>query len=139
MGPRTFFLNSMRIYLIYCSKVCGSSAQQLYSGANGNLLQEGLCHTLCVPGSYTQSLCCCGRPLLTRASIGDTQTLKGRSGSVFLGTLGPGAHKVLFEPSEHLWQVWGFILNVFHPSYHLVRASPLPLDVGYLFWGGLFW
>ena len=25
--------------------------------------------------------------------------------------LGPGAHKVLFEPSKHLWKVWGLILN----------------------------
>ena len=30
-------------------------------------------------------------------SIGDTQTLKGRSGSVSVGSL--GVHKVLFEPS----------------------------------------
>ena len=30
-----------------------------------------------------------------------TQTLKGRSGSVSVGS--PGVHKVLFEPSEHLW------------------------------------
>ena len=36
------------------------------------------------------------------ASAGDTQTLKGRSGSVSVGSLGPGTHKVLFEPSEHL-------------------------------------
>ena len=33
-----------------CSSVCGSSAWWLYSGADGNLLQEGLCHTLCLPG-----------------------------------------------------------------------------------------
>ena len=25
----------------------------------------------------------------------------------------------------------------FHPSYHLAGASPLPLDVGYLFLGGI--
>ena len=40
---------------------------------------------------------------LTRTSTGDTQTLKGRSGSVSVGS--PGAHKVLFEPSKHLWRV----------------------------------
>ena len=34
-------------------------------------------------------------------SIGDTQTLKGRSGSVSVGT--PGALNVLFEPSKYLW------------------------------------
>ena len=39
------FLNSVRIYLVYFSAVCGSSARQLYGGVNGNLLSEGLCHT----------------------------------------------------------------------------------------------
>ena len=42
----------------------------------------------------SQSPCPLGRPLLTRASAGDTQTLKGSSGSVSVGSLGPGAHKV---------------------------------------------
>ena len=44
---------------------------QLYGGVNGDLLQEGLCHTqVCC----TQSPCPCGRPLLNRTSSGDTQT-----------------------------------------------------------------
>ena len=44
----------------------------LYGGVNGDLLQEGLCHTqVCCP----QSPCPCGRPLLTRTSTGDVQTL----------------------------------------------------------------
>ena len=42
---------------------------RFYGRVNGNLLQEGLCHT---------QACCtqrpCIRPLLTRASTGDTQT-----------------------------------------------------------------
>ena len=43
----------------------------LYGGVNGDLLQEGLCHTqVCC----TQSPCPCGRPLLTHTSAGDTQT-----------------------------------------------------------------
>ena len=33
-----------------CSAVCGSSAQQLCGGVNGNLLQEGFCHMLYDPG-----------------------------------------------------------------------------------------
>ena len=71
---------------------------------------KGLCHTqVCC----TQGPCPCGRPLLTRTSAGDTQTLKGRSGSVSVGT--PGVHKILFEPSEHLWWVWGLILNEISP------------------------
>ena len=42
----------------------------LCGGANGDLLQEGLCHTqVCI-----QSPCPCGSPLLTRSSIGDAHT-----------------------------------------------------------------
>ena len=41
-----------------------------------------------------------GRPLLTHVSAGDTQALKGRSDSVSVGSLGPGVHKALFEPSS---------------------------------------
>ena len=56
----------------------------LYGGVNGDLHQEGLCHTqVCC----TQSPCPCSRPLLTCAYAGDTQTLKGRSGSVSVGSL----------------------------------------------------
>ena len=44
----------------------------------------------------------------------------------------PDAHKVLFDPSEHLWQVWGLILNAISPFYHLAGASPLPLDMRHL-------
>ena len=80
----------------------------LYSGVNGDLLQEGLCHT---------QVCCtqgpCGWPLLTCTSIGDVHTLKGRSCSVSVES--PGAHKVLFVSSEHLWRVWGLILNMIFP------------------------
>ena len=71
----------------------------LCGGVNRDFLQESLCHT--------QSSC--SSPLLTHASSGDTQTqfclsLCGVSGS--LCTQG------MFEPSEHLWQVWGLVLNV---------------------------
>ena len=83
---------------------------QLYGGVNGNLLQEGLCH---IQVCCTQSPCSWSRPLLTRISTEDTQTLKGRSGSVSVGS--PGVHKILFEPSEHLWLVWDLILNAISP------------------------
>jgi len=43
----------------------------LYSGVNGDLLQEGLCHTQVY---CTQSPCPCSSPLLTHISTGDTQT-----------------------------------------------------------------
>ena len=56
---------------------------QLYGRVNGDLLQEGLCHTqVCC----TQRPCPCSRPLLTHTSTGDTHThvsfsLCGASGS----------------------------------------------------------
>ena len=62
---------------------------------------------------WSQSPCSCSRPLLTCASAGDTQTLKGRSGLVSVGI--PGGYKVLFEHSEHLGWVWGLILNTILP------------------------
>ena len=97
-----------------------------YGGVNGNLLHEGLCHTqVCC----TQSPCPCGRPLLTCTFTGDTQTLKGRSGSVSVGS--PGAYKILFEPSKHLWQVWGLILNVILPLQPSCWGFSFALDVGY--------
>ena len=77
----------------------------------------------------SQSPCPRGRSLLTCASSGDTQTLKDRSGSVSVGSLGPGAHKVLFEPSERLWQVWGLILNVILPL--LLSCWGFPFALGH--------
>ena len=73
----------------------------------------------------SQSPCPHGRPLLTRASAGDTQTLKSRSDSVSVGSLGPGAHNVMFEPSGNLWLVWGLILNSI--------SFPLPSCWGFSF------
>ena len=72
----------------------------------------------------------CSSPLLTHTSVGDTQTLKGRSNTVSVGS--PGVHNVLFKPSDSLWWVWGLILNAILP-FLPIGASPLPLDVGYLF------
>ena len=42
-----------------------------------------------------------------------------------VGSLDPGAHKVLFEPSKRLWQVWGLILNAILPPYCLAGAFVL--------------
>ena len=61
---------------------------QLYGRVNGNLLQEGLCYTqVCC----TQSPCTCGSPPLTHISTGDAHS----SVSVSVGSLGPGAYKVV--------------------------------------------
>ena len=77
-----------------------------------------------------------GRPLLTHPSAGDTNTQRQVWLSLLwmslLCSLDSGA-KVLFALSEHLQRIWSLILNVLCPSYCLVAASPLPLEVGYLF------
>ena len=49
VGPRTF-LTVWEFLWFNCPADWGSSAQRLYGGANGDLLQEGLCHTLHDPG-----------------------------------------------------------------------------------------
>ena len=85
---------------------------------------------------YSQSPWPCGRLLLTCASTGVTETLKGRSGSVSVWPLGPGAHKVLFAPSWHLLQAQGLILN-------MILALPpscwgfFALGCGVSFFGGI--
>ena len=72
---------------------------RLYCGDNGNLLQEGLCHTqVCC----TQSPCPWGSPLLTCTSAGDTQTQFCLSLCVVSGSW---CTQSLFEPSDHLWRV----------------------------------
>jgi len=49
LGPRTFL--TVWAFLCYnCSAVCGSCAQWLYGGTNGDVHQEGLCHKLGDPG-----------------------------------------------------------------------------------------
>ena len=71
----------------------------LYGGVNGNLLQEGLCHTqVCC----TQGPCPCGSPLLTCTYRGDTQTQFCLS---LCGVSGSWCTQGLFEPSEHLQQL----------------------------------
>ena len=49
-GSLRTFLTVQKFLWYNCSAVCASSARQLYGGANGDLLQEGLCHMLHVPG-----------------------------------------------------------------------------------------
>ena len=96
---------------------------QLYSGVNGNLLQDDLCHT------HTQSPCPCIRPLLTCTSTGDAQTQFCLS---ICGVPGSWCTQGLFEPSECLWQECGLILNTNSPLLASCWVSPLPLDMGCL-------
>ena len=86
---------------------------RLYDRVNGDLLQEGLCHTqVCC----TQSPCPCSSPLLTCTSAGDAQTQFCLS---LCGVSGSWSAQGLFEPSEHLWQLWILILNAILPPYCL--------------------
>ena len=86
--------------------VCFSSPVQVlvvYDGFNGDLLQEGLCYTqVCC----TQSPC----PAAVHCRLIPPQETPKHSLSQSLW--GPWVlHTGLFEPSEHLWQKWGLILN----------------------------
>ena len=85
----------------------------------------------------SQSPCPHGRLLLTHASAGDTQTLKGRSGSVSVVPLSPGAHKLLLEPSKHLWRVRGLILNAILPLLPSFWGFSFALEHGVSFLGGI--
>ena len=82
---------------------------QLYGEVNGDLLQEGFCHTqVCC----TQSPCLCGSPLLTHTSTGDIQTQFCLS---LCGVPVSWCAQGMFEPSECLWREWDLILNVNSP------------------------
>ena len=87
----------------------GSKFWWLYGGVNGDLPQEGLCHTqVCC----TQSPCPSGSPLLTRSSTGDTQT---QFWLRLCGVSGSWCAQGLLEPSGCLWRGWGLILNAVSP------------------------
>ena len=83
----------------------------------------------------SQRPCLHGRPLLIHASAGGTQALKGRSGLVSVES--PGMHKVLFEPSEYLWWVWGLILKVILPLLQSFWGFSFALGCGVYFFGGI--
>ena len=85
----------------------------------------------------SQSPCPHSRPLLTHASTGDTPTPKGRSGSVSVGSLGAGAHKVSFEPFWASLVGWGVILNEISPLLLSCWGFSFALRCGMSFFGGI--
>ena len=86
-----FLLCTLRVYFPVLCKLW-----QLYGGVNGDLLQEGLCHTqVCC----TQSPCPCSRPPPTRTSTADAQTQFCLS---LCGVPGSWCAHGLFEPSKPL-------------------------------------
>ena len=54
----------------------------------------------------------------------------------FVGSLGHGVCKVLFEPAERLWQVWGLILNVILPLLASCWSFSFALECGVSLFGG---
>ena len=97
---------------------------QLYGGVDGNILQEGLCHTQV---SCTQNLCPCGRPWPTRTSTGNAQTHFCLS---LCGAPGSWCAQDSFEPSEHLWWEWGLIQNTNSPRLPSCRGFSFALGHG---------
>ena len=83
----------------------------------------------------SENPCPCGWPLMTRASTGDTEALNGRS-AVSVGSLGPSAHKVLFEPSEGLVGMRFDSRHDLPPPTILLKLS-FALGSGVSFCGGI--
>ena len=112
--------------------------------ANGNLLQEDLCHTLHLTGllqpeplSPRQGTA--GPFLHRRQSNTQRQVWLSFLWRSLLPSLGPGVHEVLFVPSEHLWWVWNLILNMLCPCYQLVGLLLCPWMWNiFLSWGPTF-
>ena len=104
MVPTWFYLCPARVCFPVLCKFW-----QPYSGVNCDLLQEDICHTQV---SCTQSLYPCNSPLFTCTFAGDTLTQFCLS---LCGVSGSWWAQGLFEPSEHLCQVWGLTLNIILP------------------------
>ena len=76
------FLNSARISLDNCPTVCGYLISGFMMGLMATSSNRAYATSCVMQVCCSQGLCPHSRPLLTHASAGDTQTLKGRSGSV---------------------------------------------------------
>ena len=104
-GPKTSLTENLFGIIILQSVGCllGSSMVGLMVTSFNRASATGCVTQVCC----SQSPRLHSRSLLTCASIGDTQTLKGKSGSVSVGPLGPGVHR----PSKCLCWLWGSILS----------------------------
>ena len=92
VGPRTFA--AVRELLWYnCSPVCGLSAQWLYGGVHMPSLSATARAFIPTAGSHCWPVAPQERLKHSKAGLAQSP----------MGSLGPGAHKILFEPSEHLW------------------------------------
>ena len=73
-------------------------------------------------------------PPLQQATA-DPYLCRRHSNSVSVGS--PGAHKVLFEPSERHWWVWDLILNAISPVLPSCWGFSFALGHGVSFFGGI--
>ena len=110
VGPRTFA--TMQDLLWYnCSPVYALPAGQLYGGTNGDILQEGLCHTLDSQVCCSQSPCCQRRSLLTQPPQG-----LGASLTKVKGWQAPLSMECFRQ--EH-WSGFHFLLQGIFPAQEL--------------------
>ena len=119
VDPRTF-LTVWEFHWENYSAVCGSFAWWLFGGLNGNLLQDGLCHGPAAPRDPTPGAGHCWPVPLQETPRQVWLSFCGVSGCTRF-CLRPFS---IFGRYGVLW---------FCPSYHLAGASPLPLDLEYLF------
>ena len=79
-------------------------------------------------------------PLPLQQATADPCLLRRHSNTlsqVWFSLLGsPGAHKVLLEPSECLWWLWGLIVNLISPLLLSCRVFPFTLGCGVCFFSG---
>ena len=119
------------IVLQFMGRLFGGSAVGLM--ATSSKRTYATCHISQV--CCSQSPCPCGRPLLTHAFAGDTQTLKGRSGSVSCGV--PGS----WYTQGFAWALWASLVAMGFDSKH--DFAPPTILLGFLIcplmWGIFFW
>ena len=79
---------------------------KLYGGVNGDLLQEGLCHT---------QVCCTQSPRPLWQAHFHRRHSSTQYCLSLCGVSGSWCTQGLFEPSERLWRIWDLILNSISP------------------------
>ena len=102
---------------------------QLYGGLMATSSKRAYAIPYC-----TQSPCPHSSPLLMCASSKDTQTQFCLS---LCGVSGSWCTQGIFESSEHLWQVWGLILNAISPLLPSCWVFSFALGCRVSFFGGI--
>ena len=129
LGPgveKVLFVSSKSLFRQSCVSSGDSMVALLATPSNKDLSHMQFC--------CTQSPCPWGRPLLTRTSTVDTQTQFWLS---LCGLSGSWCAQGLLEPSEHLWQVWGLILNTISPLLPSCWGFSFALGCGVSFFGAI--